>query len=113
MNPGKTLLGALLGLASGDIAAQAHVPFEYYLASITVLGFVYAVLKAGGWFRGEVQSQIKAEFEAHAEKHRRLEDKVNMLIKAVDRIGGRGEDPAVTPVPFELPTTPIPTRKEG
>lgn len=108
MNPGKAILGLVTSLATADIAAQAHVPFQYYLASISVFGFILAVLKAGKWFREEVETQIKAEFETHRETHKRLEDKMNTLIEAVRMINGRNGSPAITPLPFELPPTPIP-----
>lgn len=112
MNPGKVLLGLIASLASADVAAQTHFPLEYYAASVSIFGFIFAILKAGKWFRSEVESQIKAEFEAHAEKHRRLEDKINTLIKTVDSISAFYGKPATTPVPFILPPTPPPIKKE-
>lgn len=123
MNPGKMLLGFFASLATADVAAQAHVPFDYYVATAGILGFIFAVLKAAKWFRSENETMIDQKIITHdKEKHKVIEDKINTLIKAVERLPcgsvevcGNQEiirhAPALTPVPFTL-QTPIP-KKEG
>ncbi len=67
-------------LVAADIAATAHVPFEYYVATLIVLGAVLTIIRAWTWARSEMREIVIEEFRAHRADHQGLSDRVEQVI---------------------------------
>lgn len=92
-----------------DAAASVHIPLEYYIATLSVLGTVVVVLKTWSWVRKEVTKGLltKAEFAVHLEYHKSITEKLDTIISALQGVPWargsnqrtRAEDrPALTPI---------------
>lgn len=102
------LIGAVI---VPDAAANAQVPVAYYVATLSVLGTIFVVLKTWKWVRGEMKDVAKGENAALKAEIVRLNDKMDVMVDALKRFPcvrdpqtrtRAGDCPAVTP-PFGLP----------
>lgn len=110
MNEGTTmvLVGAVI---APDVAANAQIPVAYYVATLSVLGSIFVVLKAWKWVRGEMKDVAKGENAELKAEILRLQDKMDVMVSALQHFPcvldpqmrtRVGDCPAITP-PFGLP----------
>lgn len=57
----KMMLFSVAAFAGADVAAQAHVPVEYYISTLAILAAITVVLKTWTWVRKEMRGIVTAE----------------------------------------------------